>query len=428
MLENDGAEIMKNLYLKQKLVRFFQENPLPVMTFGLIVAYVGFILTIGLILPHKAQSQSLTANGANAGSVLDSPQTNINPRAATASYADVVERVAPSVVTIRADIKNKNVGQNSPSPFDNPVLREFFGGQLPPMKQTPQIEHALGSGVIVGTDGVILTNNHVVAGAEKIKTELPDRRTFDAKIIGTDAASDLAVLKIEAGDLPAIPFGDSDRVRVGDVVLAIGNPLGLRQTVTSGIISAKGRRTGLSDGSFEDFLQTDAPINQGNSGGALVDLNGELVGINSQILSPSGGSIGIGFSIPSNMAKSVMRQLLRDGAVRRGMLGIVIQNLTSDLANSLKIKDARGVLVNSVKPGSPAEKAGIKQGDVIVAFNGGNIADDNELRNRVAASAPGSAVGLTIVRQGQEQFLQATVGELAAEKAPALSNNIENER
>jgi S1-C subfamily serine protease len=195
------------------------------------------------------------------------------------------------------------------------------------------------------------------------------------------------------------------------VVLAIGNPLGLRQTVTSGIISAKGRQTGLSDGSFEDFLQTDAPINQGNSGGALVNLNGELVGINSQILSPSGGSIGIGFAIPSNMAKSVMQQLVRDGQVHRGMLGVGIQDVTSALAENFGLKEVRGALVNSVMPGSPAEKAGLKQGDVILSLNGKAISDGNELRNKIAQTAPGGEVVIGFARGGSEQTAKATLGE-----------------
>jgi Do/DeqQ family serine protease len=232
----------------------------------------------------------------------------------------------------------------------------------------------------------------------------------------------LAVLKIEAGNLPTLPLGDSDRVRVGDVVLAIGNPLGLQQTVTSGIISAKGRQTGISDGSFEDFLQTDAPINQGNSGGALVNLNGELIGINSQILSTSGGSIGLGFSIPSNMAKSVMTQLVKDGRVRRGQLGVGIQNVTSDLAGSFGLKDVRGVIVTSVSPNSPSERAGIKQGDVIVSFNGVNVSDGNDLRNRVAQTAPNSPVTVGIVRDGRTQTVNVTLGEFQPKADASFGN------
>src|SRR6476620_8995951 len=288
------------------------------------------------------------------------------------SYADVVEKTSPAVVRIEAEHKSRTSNTSQNSPFgDDDFFRQF---QIP-RQQGPQIERGLGSGVIVSADGTILTNNHVIEGAEKITVELSNDKTFDAKVVGTDKPSDLAVLKIEAHNMPYLNLGNSDQVRVGDIVLAIGNPLGIGQTVTAGIISAKGRRTGLSDGSYEDFLQTDAPINRGNSGGALVNLNGELIGINSQILSggSSGGSIGIGFSIPSNMAKSVMEQLLKDGKVHRGMLGINIQNITDDTAKALELKDTSGILVSNVRAGSAADKAGIKRGDIIVAVNGEKI-------------------------------------------------------
>ena len=249
---------------------------------------------------------------------------------------------------------------------------------------------------------------------------LSDNKSFDAKLIGTDKPSDLAVLKIEAQNMPFLTLGNSDNVRVGDIVLAIGNPLNIGQSVTAGIISAKGRRTGLSDGqSFEDFLQTDAPINRGNSGGAFVNLNGELIGINSQILSggPQGGNIGIGFSIPSNMAKSVMEQLLKDGKVRRGMLGVNIQNLTDDTAKALELKDTAGVLVSNVQPGSAAEKAGIKRGDIITAINGEKIEDTNVLRNKVAGTLPGTEIKLSIVRDGESKELSALLEEFEAASA-----------
>jgi serine protease Do len=265
----------------------------------------------------------------------------------------------------------------------------------------------------------VITNHHVIDGAEKITVKFQDGKTYEAKVVGSDQPSDLAVLKIEATNLPFLSLGNSDSVRVGDIVLAIGNPLGIGQSVTAGIISAKGRRTGLSDGSFEDFLQTDAPINRGNSGGALVNLTGELIGINSQILSSGqgGGSIGIGFSIPSNMAKSVMEQLLKDGKVHRGQLGVNIQNITEDVAKSLDLKDTKGILVSNVRTGSSAEKAGIKRGDIITAINGEKIEDGNVLRNKVASSLPGTDIKLTVFRDGQEQELIAKLDEFNVEDA-----------
>jgi Do/DeqQ family serine protease len=289
------------------------------------------------------------------------------------SYADVVDRDAPAVVTVRSERRVR-------VPEQFPFMGMPFLGEVQPQPQD-RIEHGLGSGVIVSADGYILTNDHVIDGAEDIRVELTDNRTLPAKVVGSDTPSDLAVLKIDASHLPVLPLGNSDQVRVGDVVLAIGNPLGVGQTVTMGIISAKGRQTGLSDGSFEDFLQTDAPINQGNSGGALVNTSGELIGINSQIISPSGGNIGIGFAVPANMAKSVMAQLTNSGTVRRGMLGVTVQPVTSDLASSLGLSDVRGALISSVQHGGPADRAGVQRGDVILALNGSPVADSNALRN-----------------------------------------------
>jgi len=339
------------------------------------------------------------------------------------SYADVVQKTSPAVVRIEAEIKARQPQQQQQFNLD-----DFFnlpqqpqgqgrGGQLP-QSQQPPVQRGLGSGVIVSADGTILTNNHVVEGAEKITVLMSDDKTHDARIVGLDAASDLAVLKIEATNLPFLNLGNSDNVRVGDVVLAIGNPLGIGQTVTAGIISAKGRRTGLSDGSYEDFLQTDAPINRGNSGGALVNLNGELIGINSQILSSGGaggGSIGIGFAIPSNMSKSVMEQLVANGKVRRGLLGVGIQDVTEDNKEFFNLKDTKGVLISEVKPGSAAEKAGLKRDDVVVAINGEAIEDRNILRNKVAGTLPGTEIKVKIVRDNQEQEILVVLGELNTE-------------
>ena len=360
------------------------------------------------------QKQQQSKNSAPAPAAAGQPANNATEQSKSTvphlSYADVIEKAGPAVVTIRSE-RRVRAPRQFPF-FDNPLFRDFFGGQLPQSRSNrPQVQMALGSGVIVHADGTILTNHHVVDGAEQIKVELPNHRIFDAKVVGSDPPSDLAVLKIDAKDLPVLALGDSDKVRVGDIALAIGNPLGIGQTVTAGIISAKSRYTGLSDGSFEDFLQTDAPINQGNSGGALIDSTGELIGINSQILSTSGGNIGIGFAIPSNMARNVMDQLLKTGKVHRGQLGIGIQPMTPELAQQFGLNETRGVLVNTVAETGPAAKAGIRRGDVIVAFDGKPVTDGNTLRNQIAGTAPGTQVKVTIMRDKREQEVPVTLGE-----------------
>jgi len=334
------------------------------------------------------------------------------------SYAEVVNRVSPAVVTIRTKAR---VHAPRQFPFvDDPFLRRFFGNQLP--QQPEQRQRGLGSGVIVAADGYILTNAHVINGAEEIVVELGWQRNLPAKLVGSDPPSDLALLKVEQSGLSALALADSDKVQVGDIVLAIGNPLGIGQTVTIGVISAKSRRTGLSNGSFEDFLQTDAPVNLGNSGGALVDGNGNLIGINSQILSPSGGSIGIGFAIPSNMARDVFDQFVKHGKVTRGHLGIVVQPVTEDIAVNLGLSGARGVIVSQVQNGSAAERAGMQHGDVIHALNGNAVTEPNAFRNDIAGTPPGRTVTLKIWRRGNEQELRATLEEFIPLQPPAQAN------
>jgi Do/DeqQ family serine protease len=368
----------------------------------------GALLLTGSLIGWTAAGPSTTAVAAPAKTSAPA----IDPAAVGGSYAGIVEHIAPAVVTIRSERRVRNVRQDIPDD-----LREFFGDRFGFGQRQPRMperrQGGLGSGVIVRADGYILTNNHVVDGADQVTVEMTDGRSLKAKVVGTDAPSDLAVLKVDEANLQTLALGDSDAVRVGDVVLAMGNPLGVGQTVTMGIVSAKGRATGgAGDGSFEDFIQTDAPINQGNSGGALVNTRGELVGINSQILSPSGGNIGIGFAIPANMAKNVMTQLIDNGQVRRGMLGVTIQPVTSDIARSLGLAQVGGALVNTVQPGSPADKGGVRRGDVITAINGDTVKDGNVLRNQVSQLAPGSKVALTVVRDGKERTVDVTLAEL----------------
>lgn len=345
------------------------------------------------------------------------PATNTTAGIRT-SYAEIVKRVSASVVTIRTEARMRTPRQY---PFsDDPFFRRFFGEPSTPPQD--QLVRGLGSGVVVTADGYILTNHHVIDGAQQIEVDLQGPRTVNAKLVGSDPPSDLAVLKIDESGLAPLALADSDKVQIGDVVLAVGNPLGIGQTVTLGIISAKGRRTGLSNGSFEDFLQTDAPINRGNSGGALVDGNGDLVGINSQILSPSGGSIGIGFAIPANMARSVLDQLVKNGKVSRGHLGVVVQPVTEDIASSLRLTNAKGVIISQIESGSAAERAGLRRGDVILALNGNVIADPNTFRNEIAGTPPGRTITLRISREGNEQEVSPTLGELTSQERQAGSN------
>ncbi len=331
------------------------------------------------------------------------------------SYAPIVERVAPAVVKIETTSTIKTTGMEQFPGFNDPFWRQFFGNQFgrafPPRAIGPEVAHGLGSGVIVTRDGYILTNNHVVDGAKEVKVTLPDGREFTAQVVGRDPKTDIAVVKIDADNLPVVPMADSQNVKVGDVVLAVGNPFGVGQTVTEGIVSAK-NRSGMGIEHYEDFIQTDAAINPGNSGGALVDIDGRLIGVNTAIMSRSGGSQGVGFAIPSDLARNVMESLVQYGHVTRGYLGVMIQNVTPALAPQFDLKNNQGALVSEVEPNGPAQAAGLKDGDVIVKFNGKNVTDSESLQLEVAATKPGSEVPVEIARDGTEKTLAVTLRPL----------------
>jgi len=336
-------------------------------------------------------------------------------------FASLAKRVGPSVVNV-STTQIRKAAQGGPSPFDDDdpmsqFWQRFFGGREP---RGPQRQNGLGSGFIIDRNGTILTNYHVVDGAQKISVTLSDGKSYDAKVIGKDQKTDIAMVKIDAGqDLPAVTFGDSDRLEVGEWVMAIGNPFGLDHTVTSGIVSAKGRQIGA--GPYDNFIQTDASINPGNSGGPLINLRGEVVGINTAIFSQSGGNIGIGFAIPTNSITEVLPQLKDKGKVVRGYLGTTVQKITPEIADSLGLKEGRGALVADVMKGSPAERAGIKTGDVIVAFNNKEIKDSSDLPALVARVAPGTTVPLKVMRDGKEISLSIGVGEMKENEVAASS-------
>jgi serine protease Do len=352
------------------------------------------------------------------GAPLPAQPPEVSP--AAQPFVAIAKQAKASVVNISSVKKNKQQRLNEGlNPFfDDPFFRRFFGEEFERRMPGPRDhrEQGMGSGVIVSTEGYIVTNNHVVADADELTVSLPDKRTFKARVIGTDPKTDVAVIKIDAANLPILPWGDAARLQVGEMVLAVGNPFGLSQTVTMGIISAVGRANmGIVD--YEDFIQTDAAINPGNSGGALVNLNGELIGINTAIFTQSGGYMGIGFAIPSNMAKSVMRSLIKEGKVVRGWIGVSIQEVTPDLAKEFGVTEPTGALIGDVMDDGPAYKAKLERGDIITAYNGTTVRDPGQLRGLVADTTPGTTVPVSILRDKKMHALTLTVGELPNELA-----------
>ena len=382
---------------------------------ALLVASIGG----GLVASYAAHG-----NGAAPVFVTTAQAASAEALPQTMTFAPLVKRAAPAVVqisstkVIKAEAQGRNRGQGQNPMLDDPFFRRFFGDQNPFGQQRDRRESGLGSGVIVSPNGYILTNNHVVEGATTVKVLLSDHREFTAKIVGTDPQSDVAVIKIEAkNDLPVLPLSDSSKAEVGDICLAIGNPFGIGQTVTMGIISATSRNLGGAIENYEDFIQTDAAINPGNSGGALINARGELIGINTAILSGSGANAGVGFAIPINMARNVMDQIMKSGKVTRGYMGAMLQNVDPNLAKAFGLPaGSGGAAIASVDAGTPADKAGLKSGDVVTALNGENVTDMAQLRLKIATFAPGTTVHLRAYRDGKPQEVAVTLAERPADK------------
>ncbi len=382
-------------------------------------------LAVGGIVGTWAFGRSgLTVLGAAKVPLVVAADRPINVGTYVNGFAAVVKPVLPAVVNISSS-KIIKAQRNLPDSqfFNDPFFQQFFGNQFGQMQRPrDQREKSLGSGVILSADGYILTNNHVVDGASDIRVSLNDKREFQAKVIGTDPKTDVAVLKISASGLPTMPLGDSSRIQVGDLALAIGDPFGLGETVTMGIVSATGR-SGLGIEGYEDFIQTDASINPGNSGGALINASGNLIGINTAILAgEGGGNRGIGFAIPINLARNVMEQILQHGRVVRGYLGVHIQNVTPELAKAFGIQENHGALVADVAPGTPGARAGIEKGDIILALDGQPVEDINQLTLRIMQMSPGTLVHLKIVRNGQPRDVAVTLGELPEKNETVASN------
>jgi len=345
-----------------------------------------------------------------------------NLRQTGQAFRSVAKKVSPAVVFIKVEktAESQSFPHEFSSPFNSPFgdefFRRFFGtppeghGSRPAQKRRVLGQ---GSGFIIAPDGLILTNHHVVGEADKVTVRLEDGREFDAKVIGSDQPADVALIRIDAKDLPFLEPGDSDQLQAGDWVLAVGNPFGLSHTLTAGIVSAKGR-SGMGITDYENFIQTDAAINPGNSGGPLVDLDGKVVGMNTAIFSRSGGYMGIGFAIPINMIQQIRKQLETHGSVVRGQLGVYIQDLTPDLAESFGLKDAKGILVSRILEDSPAAKAGIRQGDILVKMDNQPVGELNKFRNRIAMTAPGTVIRLEVLRDGKPQQIKVTIGQRQA--------------
>lgn len=327
----------------------------------------------------------------------------LDPSRGVLTLAPMLETATPAVVNIAVLTR---VALDENPLLRDPFFRRYFG--LPEQGIPERRARSAGSGVIIdATKGLVVTNHHVVKDAERIAVALKDGRQIEARLVGSDAGTDIALLRISEQGLSALALGNSDDLKVGDVVLAIGNPFGLGQTVTSGIVSALGR-SGLSAEAYEDFVQTDAPINPGNSGGALINSKGELIGINSAIIAPAGGNVGIGFAVPVNMMKAVVSQLEKFGTVRRGRIGVSLQTVTPDIAAAIGLAKASGAIIGTVEKGSPADKAGIKAGDVLVEIDGKPVANASDVRNRVGLREPGSTVAITLLRQGRRQTVSLT--------------------
>ena len=378
---------------------------------GILIAvlYLNFYPTADLAQPDTT---SPTLEPSGDGDVR-SPELQANmpgPNGSgPVSYSAAVKRAAPAVV----NIYTTKVVQEAHPLFNDPFFRRFFGNRSVPKRQ--RMQSSLGSGVVISTDGYLLTNNHVIANADEIMVALQDGRESFAQVVGTDPETDLAVLKVDLVDIPVISLVSSDSLEVGDVVLAIGNPFGVGQTVTMGIVSATGRhQLGLT--TFEDFIQTDAAINPGNSGGALVNAYGELIGVNTAIFSKSGGSQGIGFAIPSNLANTIMQEIIQNGSVERGWLGVEVQPVTPALAQSFGLQNTQGVLIAGITRNGPAHMAGIKPGDVIIQVDSIPVQSGRQVMNQITQTKPGSAINIDIIRRGENLTLEALVAKRVSQQ------------